>query len=190
AARRGSRGRAPADRRLSGHDARAVDEDVSRAPGRARAPLRDRGRPDRRALARRLPRGRGRRFVRADLELLRGRRGQAAVRRLRIGLPLAAIVLLAWLFPLGAQDTRLPPVFDGAAALRHIEGLVAIGPRPAGSAGATRARTYIVDELRKAGVAVRVDAFDSATPHRRLPLGNSIATVPGRRADLILIVAA
>jgi len=109
------------------------------------------------------------------------------VRRLRVGLPLAAIELLAWLCPLRAQDTRLPPVFDGAAALRHVERLVAIGPRPAGSQGATRARTYIVDELRKAGVAVRVDAFDSATPHGRLPMANIIATVPGRRKDVILI---
>ena len=107
------------------------------------------------------------------------------MRRLRVGLPLAAIVLLAWLCPLRAQDTRLPPVFDGAAALRHVERLVAIGPRPAGSQGATRARTYIVDELRKAGVAVRVDAFDSATPHGRLPMANIIATVRRRGVERV-----
>ena len=106
--------------------------------------------------------------------------------RLRIGVPLVAIVL-AWLVPLGAQDTRLAPVFDGAAALRHVERLVAIGPRPAGSPGAARARAYIVDELRRAGVAVRVDSFDAATPHGRLPMANIVATVPGRRKDVILI---
>ena len=106
--------------------------------------------------------------------------------RLRVGLPLVAIVL-TWLLPLGAQETRLPPVFDGAAALRHVERLVAIGPRPAGSPGAARARTYIVDELRKAGIAVRVEAFDAATPHGRLPMANVVATVPGRRKDVIMI---
>ena len=106
--------------------------------------------------------------------------------RLRVGLPLAAIVL-AWLLPLGAQETRLPPVFDGAAALRHVERLVAIGPRPAGSPGAARARTYIVEELRKTGVSVRVDSFDAATPHGRLPMANIVGAVPGRRKDVILI---
>ena len=106
--------------------------------------------------------------------------------RLRVGLPLVAIVL-TWLLPLGAQETRLPPVFDGAAALRHVERLVAIGPRPAGSPGAARARTYIVDELRKAGISVRVEAFDAATPHGRLPMANVVATVPGRRKDVIMI---
>lgn len=106
--------------------------------------------------------------------------------RVRLGLPLVAVVL-AWLLPAAAQETRLPPVFDGAAALRHVERLVAIGPRPAGSPGGVRARTYIVDELRRAGVSVRVDAFDAVTPHGRLPMANVIATVAGRRKDVILI---
>lgn len=106
--------------------------------------------------------------------------------RRRVGLPLAAI-LLAGFLSLGAQETRLAPVFDGAAALRHVERLVAIGPRPAGSPGATRARAYIVDELRRAGIRARVEAFDAATPHGRLPMANVIATVPGRRKDVILI---
>ena len=75
------------------------------------------------------------------------------MRRAGIGVTVL-VILQAWLFPLGAQDTRLPPVFDGAAALRHVERLVAIGPRPAGSPAAARARTYIVDELRKAGVSM------------------------------------
>jgi Zn-dependent M28 family amino/carboxypeptidase len=106
--------------------------------------------------------------------------------RLRVGVPLVVIVL-AWLVPLGAQDTRLAPVFDGAAALRHVERLVAIGPRPAGSPAVARARAYIVEELRRAGVAVRVDSFDVPTPHGRLPMANIVATVPGRRKDVILI---
>ena len=106
--------------------------------------------------------------------------------RRRAALPLAAL-LLAGFLSLGAQETRLAPVFDGAAALRHVERLVAIGPRPAGSPGAARARAYIVDELRRSGVRTRVDAFDAATPHGRLPMANVIATVPGRRKDVILI---
>ena len=100
---------------------------------------------------------------------------------------LSAIVALAVLAPLAAQDTRVPPSFDGAAALRHVERLVAIGPRPAGSPGAARARSYIVDELKKAGVSAKVESFDAMTPHGRLPMANVVAVIPGRRPDVILI---
>jgi Zn-dependent M28 family amino/carboxypeptidase len=77
--------------------------------------------------------------------------------------------------------------FDGAAALRHLERLVAIGPRPAGSAGGQRARDYIVAELKRAGVETRVAGFDADTPHGRFRMANVIGVLPGRRADVILI---
>jgi Zn-dependent M28 family amino/carboxypeptidase len=100
---------------------------------------------------------------------------------------LGALVLPFAVAPPAAQDLRLPPSFDGAAAMRHVERLVAIGPRPAGSPGAARARAYIVDELRKAGVSAKVEAFDATTPHGRLPMANVVAVIPGRRPDVILI---
>jgi hypothetical protein len=77
--------------------------------------------------------------------------------------------------------------FDGGAALRHVERLVAIGPRPAGSPAAARARDYIVGELRQAGVQVRVEAFDADTPHGRLRMANLIAVLPGRRPPVLLV---
>jgi Zn-dependent M28 family amino/carboxypeptidase len=64
---------------------------------------------------------------------------------------------------------------------------VAIGPRPAGSPGATRARQYIVAELEKVGVRARVEAFAADTPHGRLSMANVIGVVPGRRPEAILI---
>ena len=80
------------------------------------------------------------------------------------------------------------PRFDGAAALRHVERLVAIGPRVAGSSGGERAREYIVGELRKiAGVTVTVQPFEAATPHGRLTMANVIAVLPGRRSDVIML---
>jgi glutaminyl-peptide cyclotransferase len=104
-----------------------------------------------------------------------------------VALLLGALVLPFTVAPPAAQDLRLPPSFDGAAAMRHVERLVAIGPRPAGSPGAARARAYIVDELRKAGVSAKVEAFDATTPHGRLPMANVVAVIPGRRPDVILI---
>jgi hypothetical protein len=77
--------------------------------------------------------------------------------------------------------------FDGAAALRHVERLVAIGPRPAGSPGAARAREYIVGQLRASGVQVRVEGFEADTPEGRLAMANVVGVLPGRRSDVVLV---
>jgi Zn-dependent M28 family amino/carboxypeptidase len=77
--------------------------------------------------------------------------------------------------------------FAGAAAFRHLERLVAIGPRPAGSAASARARDYITGELRRAGVKVRVEAFEADTPDGRLKMANVVGVVSGRRPDVILV---
>jgi len=108
------------------------------------------------------------------------------VTRRRAGL-LFVVVALAGLIPPSARDARPAPPFDGAAALRHVERLVAIGPRPAGSPAGARARQYVVDELRRAGISARVEPFDADTPHGRLPMANVVAVLPGRRQDVILI---
>ncbi len=71
--------------------------------------------------------------------------------------------------------------------MAHVERLVAIGPRVAGSAGGAKARDYIVRELKKAGLEVRVEPFEADTPQGRLRMANIVAVIPGRRADVILI---
>jgi glutaminyl-peptide cyclotransferase len=77
--------------------------------------------------------------------------------------------------------------FDGGAAFRDLERLVAIGPRPAGSPGAARARAYILGELRAAGIRARVEPFEADTPHGRLSMANLVAVLPGRRPDVIML---
>ena len=84
-------------------------------------------------------------------------------------------LLLAGLAPLAAQEGRAAPVFDGAAALRHVERLVAIGPRVAGSPGGVKARQYIVDSLRAAGVTSRFVAY---------PINAHNASDPVRQRDV------
>lgn len=101
------------------------------------------------------------------------------VRRAVIGLTLVTLVAVA-----GAADE---PRVDGTATLRHLERLVAIGPRVAGTPGAERARAYIIAELKKLGVKVDVRAFEADTPHGRLSFANVIAILPGRRSDVILL---
>lgn len=97
-----------------------------------------------------------------------------------------ALGLLLSLAMAGAADAA-GPAFDGAAALRHVERLVAIGPRPAGSTGGVRAREYIAGELKRAGVAVRVEPFDADTPDGRVKMANVVGVVAGRRPDVILV---
>lgn len=97
------------------------------------------------------------------------------------------LLVLALLGAVVAVRAAEPPRVDGAAALRHVERLVAIGPRVAGTPGAERARAYITGELKKLGVKHDVRAFDADTPHGRLRMANVVAMVPGRRSDIILL---
>jgi Zn-dependent M28 family amino/carboxypeptidase len=79
------------------------------------------------------------------------------------------------------------PVFDGQAAFRHVERLVAFGPRPSGSPALARARRYIVDHLKQAGLAVREQSFTATTPDGLIRMVNVIAELPGRRPEIILV---
>jgi Zn-dependent M28 family amino/carboxypeptidase len=98
-----------------------------------------------------------------------------------------AAALVAAAVVIGTAAVEAQARFDGAAALRHVERLVALGPRPAGSPASRRARQYVVDELRRAGIEARVQSFEADTPHGRLRMANVLAVVPGRRPDAILI---
>jgi len=105
----------------------------------------------------------------------------------------ARIVALAGAFALlvaaaQAGVAAAPPKFGGAAALKHVERLVAIGPRVAGSPGGARARAYIVGELKRIpGVQVEVKSFEADTPRGRVAMANVVAVLPGRRPDVVML---
>jgi len=100
-----------------------------------------------------------------------------------------AVVMAVLAAALRAGDAQAPapPRVDGAVALRHVERLVAIGPRVAGSPGGERARAYIVAELRRSGIEVEVQPFEAATLHGRLRMANVVARLPGRRPDVVVL---
>jgi hypothetical protein len=108
-------------------------------------------------------------------------------RRTLAVLALAGVALVAVAVAARAQAPRAELRVDGAAALRHVERLVAIGPRPAGSPEADKARAYIVEELRRAKIDVELQPFEAETPHGRLRMANVVARLPGRRPDVILL---
>ncbi len=64
---------------------------------------------------------------------------------------------------------------------------MALGPRPSGSAALAGCRRYIAAELKTIGLEAREQAFDGEAPTGRIPMVNLIATIPGRRADRIVI---
>jgi len=99
---------------------------------------------------------------------------------------LAAVVV--GLALLGGAALAASPKFDGAAAFKHLERLVAIGPRVAGTPGGTRAREYIVGEARKIpGAQVQVRPFEAKTPDGPMNMANVVAVLPGARPDVIIV---
>jgi hypothetical protein len=80
-----------------------------------------------------------------------------------------------------ASAAQPAPEFDGKRAFEHVRQLVEIGPRPAGSPGAARARDYITAQLRALGIIVDEQAFDARTPRGMVRMVNLRATIPGAR---------
>jgi hypothetical protein len=87
-----------------------------------------------------------------------------------------------------AQNVPVPQ-FEGGRAFKHLEALVAIGPRPAGSPGAQKARDYIKEQLAALSLAVEEQAFEAKTPLGPVRMVNLRAMIPGAAAGPRLIVA-
>jgi len=96
-----------------------------------------------------------------------------------------SLVLLAILSPLGVVGAA--PSFDSSRAWEHMRQLVAIGPRPAGSAGIEQSRQYIKAQLAASGVAVTEQAWEDQTPLGPTHMVNLVATIPGARKDRLVI---
>ena len=77
----------------------------------------------------------------------------------------------------GAQAT--PPKFDGNRAYADLRQMVAIGPRPAGSAALKQTRDYIKKELASAGLQAEEQPFDAQTPTGVVHMVNIRARLPG-----------
>ncbi|MEO7191613.1 MAG: M28 family peptidase [Vicinamibacterales bacterium] len=86
-----------------------------------------------------------------------------------------------------AARTAQPPQFDSARAWAHLRQLIAIGPRPAGSAQLRQTRAYITRQLAALGLTVQEQAFTADTPMGRVEMVNLAVRLPGRRSDRILI---
>jgi Zn-dependent M28 family amino/carboxypeptidase len=78
-----------------------------------------------------------------------------------------------------SEQTNTTPKFDATRAFEHVERLVAIGPRPAGSAGIQTTRDYIKQQMQALGIATTEQPFEGQTPVGPVKMVNVIATIPG-----------
>jgi len=85
---------------------------------------------------------------------------------------------LAALGCLHAAQPR-PPKFDGNRAFEDVRQMVALGPRPAGSAAIQLTRDYIKKQLVAAGLTPQEQPFDARTPIGTIHMVNVRATLPG-----------
>src|SRR5262245_57616896 len=77
--------------------------------------------------------------------------------------------------------------FDANRAWEHLRQLVALGPRPAGSAAIEQARAYIKNQLAASGVAAIDQTWQAQTPLGPVHMVNLVATIAGARHDRIVI---
>jgi len=73
--------------------------------------------------------------------------------------------------------------FSGEKALAHVQALVALGPRPSGSAASEKARAYIRKNLEAAGWQVEEQSFPGQTPNGMVSFVNLIARQAGNRTN-------
>lgn len=118
---------------------------------------------------------------------------QALVGALR-RLPLSvALLFLAGLFFLGCAKEAprtipdLSAQFNATNAFRHVEALVAIGPRHAGSTGVEKAKSYIEEQLKSFGLDVEFQVFEDDTPRGKVKFTNLIAHPRARSKEWILL---
>jgi len=88
---------------------------------------------------------------------------------------------------LALQAAAPQPKFDSGRAWEHLRQLVAIGPRPAGSAAIAQTRKYIKSKLEAEGLAVVEQAWDERTPIDTVHMVNLIVTIPGTHKDRLVI---
>jgi glutaminyl-peptide cyclotransferase len=91
-------------------------------------------------------------------------------------------LLLALMVAVGPAHAQS---FNAARAMQYTREVVALGPRPIGSANHKKVEGYIAAHLKSD--QVEDDAFVADTPEGKFPVRNIIAKFPGTREGIIVI---
>src|SRR5712671_6362135 len=89
--------------------------------------------------------------------------------------------------PARSESNANAGAFDSNRAWEHLRQLVAIGPRPSGSAAIEQTRTYIKGQLTAAGLTAVEQKWVADTPAGKLAMVNLVATIPGTSKTRIAI---
>ncbi len=84
-------------------------------------------------------------------------------------------------------DTSPPPKFDGERAMQYVKEIVALGPRPIGSANHKKVEDYLLARLKSDNV--ENDVFTADTPEGKFPVHNIIAKFPGQKDGIIVVAS-
>jgi len=84
-------------------------------------------------------------------------------------------------------DSSGVPAFDANRAMQYVKEIVALGPRPIGSANHKKVEDYITAHLK--GDTVEDDAFTADTVEGKFPVRNIIAKFPGTKDGIIVIAS-
>ena len=119
--------------------------------------------------------------------ILKSTKKQSGKRWFLVAAALLAGAMLAFALSSARVTQAEDSPFNAARAGTDLAALVAFGPRPAGSAAIGQARTYIVAELRKAGLEPVLDEFEAITPRGRKTMVNIRAARPGSQPKVIAL---
>jgi len=84
-------------------------------------------------------------------------------------------------------DSGPLPTFDGNRAMQYVKEIVALGPRPIGSANHKKVEEYITAHLK--GDAVEHDEFAADTPEGKFPVHNIVAKYPGTKDGIVVVAS-
>jgi Zn-dependent M28 family amino/carboxypeptidase len=90
-------------------------------------------------------------------------------------------------FALLAQSGKPLASVDGNLAFAHVQKLVSFGPRPPGSAAMRKTQAYLIEQLKKCGLAVEEQDFLAATPIGSTGMKNIVARIPGKQGQAVVV---
>lgn len=103
--------------------------------------------------------------------------------------PLAALLAAGALVTGTGLAAQTVAGFDSSRAYEHVRQMVALGPRPAGSPANGRTREYLIRTLAATGITAVEQPFEVDTPIGRVRMANVVATLPGKRADRVVLAS-
>src|SRR5439155_6906469 len=89
----------------------------------------------------------------------------------------ATLLVQSW----SSRTALLWENFSGEKAFAHVQHLVDLGPRPAGSEALEKSRLYIIEQLKSAGWTVTRSEFSDQTPRGKMTFVNLIARFGTRK---------